>query len=526
MDFNLKKAKDSFENYKNKDFRVHQEEAINYILRSNKKVCVLEAATGSGKSLIAMTAGESFGSLTYMVHSKILQNQITSDFPEAMSLFGRSNYACVRNPELTCDECFADPQDECKKRCEYEVRKKRVLGAKLKILNYDYFLTETNYVGKFSGAPFVIVDEADNLENTLIGFCTLTFTPFALVRLGLSGWASQLKQTSKYKSQLLDSWQSFGVTAKSKVLSIINTITNNIKSCPPEDIKYQNLIKERRKIIRLQEKIDLFLSNVSPDWQLDSADDGKLTWRPLWLTPSLANEFFWNHGDRFVLMSASFYPRHVLAKTLGLDLDDMDYHMVPSVFPVENRPVYINSVANITAKTVDAETPVLVEEIKRISDQRPDVKGIVHAVSYKLSNELVSRLNNSRFITHNGQNRQEVLDMFMKSPDPLILISPSLERGVSLQDDLCRLIIIAKAPYLSLGDKIVKARLYSGKLGQDHYTATMLLTILQMCGRAVRSSEDHAETFILDRQVERCLTDRPSFLPEWFRDAINFEMPF
>jgi Rad3-related DNA helicase len=274
----------------------------------------------------------------------------------------------------------------------------------------------------------------------------------------------------------------------------------------------------------LHAKVLLFLDNLSPDWQLDNTD-GRLTWRPLWLTPELANDFFWNKGQKFILMSASFYPKHVLAKTLGLDVDDLDYYSVPSTFPVSNRPVYVTPVANMTAKTVDKELPKLVEEIKRICDLRPDVKGIIHAVSYKLSNDLVRMLGGGRYITHNGQNRQEVLKAYIESPNPDILISPSLERGVSLQDDLCRLIIIAKAPYLSLGDKIVRARLYSGKLGQDHYTATMLLSILQMCGRGVRSADDYAETFILDYQVQKCITERPSFLPVWFKDAMFFEMP-
>ena len=168
---NLTEAKTQLLNYHNKPYREHQAEAISYILNSEKRFVFLEAPTGSGKSLIAMVSGIMKGGVTYAVHSKILQTQITSDFPEANSLFGRSNYDCVAHDGLSCDECFSTREAPCSEKktgCIYESEKKKVLGSKLRILNYDYLLTEANYVGRFSGSDFNIVDEADNLENTLI----------------------------------------------------------------------------------------------------------------------------------------------------------------------------------------------------------------------------------------------------------------------------------------------------------------------------------------------------------------------
>jgi Rad3-related DNA helicase len=97
---------------------------------------------------------------------------------------------------------------------------------------------------------------------------------------------------------------------------------------------------------------------------------------------------------------------------------------------------------------------------------------------------------------------------------------------VSLEEDKCRLIIIAKAPYLSLGDRIISTRLYSSKgIGNDWYKATMMLTLLQMAGRGVRSRTDYAETFILDDQARKAILERPKFLPEWFLDALISELP-
>ena len=526
--YDLESAKSQFSKYRDSSFRPFQKEAIEFALNSEKKIVIIEAATGSGKSLISMVSGAAVSGCTCLVHSRVLQKQYTDDFPEADSLFGRSNYTCLNNPEVTCDECHHAQQSPCKLKniCLYEQRKRKVLKARFKILNYDYFLAEANYIGRFSSSNLIVIDEADGLEGTLINFTTLTFTPFALRRLGMLKMAEELKMTSKFKDQLLQSWKDFGLYARERVNKIIKQMSNEIDSFGDNMTESQmQLIKERTKVVRLKEKVDLFLSNIDSDWILD-IQDGKLIWRPLWMTPELAEAYLWRHGKKFILMSASFYPRNILAKCLGLDVDDMDYYMVPSQFPVENRPVYIHPISNMTAKTIDIELPKMIPVIKQIADSRPNVKGIIHAVSYKLARQIVDGADDPRFITHNSTDRQQVLDMFMQSDNPLILVSPSLERGVSMEEDKCRFIIIAKAPYLSLGDRIVSTRLYGTKyIGNEWYKSTMMLTLLQMAGRGCRSKTDFCETFVLDLQAKKAIIERPAFLPTWWLDALQFELP-
>jgi len=520
-------AKSSFSNYRDKPFRKLQAEAIQYISDSDKKIVVVSAATGAGKSVLGMVSGAASGKLTYLVHTKMLQNQITTDFPEASSLFGRSNYTCLNNPEVSCGEC-STVNGSCshkKTDCPYESRKRQVLAANYRILNYDYFLSEANFVGRFSNAPFVVVDEADSLENTLINFVTLQFSTYALRRLGMVDMADSLKMTSKDKSGLLNSWKEFGQQAKFRVTSIIKKLSADIESWG-EDINAQQLdvIKERSRVVRLKEKIDLFLDNVDQDWILDN-QQGKLIFRPLWLTPELSEEYLWRHGRKFVLMSATFPPKLVLAKCLGLDTDDMDYYEIPSQFPVENRPVYCYPAVNMTAKTTDMELPKLVEAVKQILNQYPTQKAVIHAVSYALANKIMEGVDSTRLITHGSKDRQEVIDRFTNSDEPLILVSPSIERGLSLEEDKCRLIIIVKCPYLSLGDKVTAARLYSSKLGQIWYGSNAALTVVQMAGRAVRSNMDQADTYILDLKVKELILKNPSWFPGWWIDSVEFEKP-
>jgi len=172
----LDHIKDGFSNFKGKEFRPGQDEAIRLILDSPKKVVVICAPTGSGKSLIGMMVGAAHEKACYLCSSKQLQRQLMDDFPEARAMMGRSNFACNQDPQnRNADLCVHTTATPCnlKGDCDYEVHKRAALSHPLQILNYHYFLTEGNYVGNFAGYPMIIGDEADVLEGLLTSFVEL-----------------------------------------------------------------------------------------------------------------------------------------------------------------------------------------------------------------------------------------------------------------------------------------------------------------------------------------------------------------
>jgi ATP-dependent DNA helicase DinG len=521
----LHAAKDGFRNFTGEPFRKYQEEAIRFILESEKRFVILEAPTGSGKSLIAMVSGMAMGGMTYMVHSKMLQNQITESFPEAKSLFGRSNYQCMNKDGLTCAECTHTKRYPCQHKrtnCQYASEKKLLLAAKLKILNYDYYLSEVNYVGRLDSQPFIVIDEADNLENTLINFMTLIFTKYAMGRLGI-GMPERKTADSKLG---IRPWVNFAEMAKYRAMGIIKKLGGEIEDFGEITQDYQvSKIKEYERLNGLLAKIALFLDNVDDSWMYQEAENGGISFRPLWVSEKMAERFMWGHGAvpcKWVLMSASLLPASILAKTLGIPSDEIDYLCVKSTFPVENRQIYVNPVANLTAKTMDIETPKLIDEISKILAKHPNEKGVIHSVSFKLAQKVYDGVNNPRLLIHDSKNRQEVLDEFLASKSNAVIISPSMDRGISLDMDLARFQIICKMPYLSLGDKITSTRVYGGGVGNTWYQATAMLSVLQMCGRACRSEDDFSVCYVLDEQFKKVLLKSPRLLPFWFRDAIEF----
>ena len=99
----------------------------------------------------------------------------------------------------------------------------------------------------------------------------------------------------------------------------------------------------------------------------------------------------------------------------------------------------------------------------------------------------------------------------------------ALNPGVDLPGDLCRVQVVMKMPFASLGDKQVARRLYS-KDGQLWYSVSTVRTLVQMTGRAMRSSDDWCTTYILDRQfVENVWKKSKRLLPKWWSDALRWD---
>jgi Rad3-related DNA helicase len=191
-----------------------------------------------------------------------------------------------------------------------------------------------------------------------------------------------------------------------------------------------------------------------------------------------------------------------------------------SPFPVENRPIYYRPVANMTRKRLWEELPKLNDEIIKILEKHANDRVLIHTVSYKVRDYLMNHLPQERLTTHTTANRDDILNSFRNSTEPLVLISPSFDRGVDLPQEACRCIIVAKIPYLDLSDKQIKARMEQPG-GQRWYNVKTAQTLIQMCGRGVRSKDDYCDTYILDKQFERIMAFTQNILPKWWLEAIR-----
>ena len=317
-----------------KSYRPHQERAIIDVIgqfKQGKAIVMLDAPTGSGKTLIAETVRQAFSwRAVYLCSTLALQDQFMGDFDYAALLRGRANYPTADTPQLyphltaadctkekasgpVCPDCDPDldPTDEyrhCRwchpvSACLYENEKAIALRSDLVCANLAYFLYESNYVGALADKrDLIIVDEADLLEDSLLSFISVSISSNQLREYRISNPAKKTVESS---------WIEWATETEAHLRSLKNRSFG-------QDLTG---IRKKRAVARLH--VDL-LRLVNPktgipagNWVYTGYESGHLEFKPIHVAP-YADEFFWKHGSRFLLMSATTISFIEQAESLGL----------------------------------------------------------------------------------------------------------------------------------------------------------------------------------------------------------------
>ena len=523
------------------EFRSAQLQALERIKASTKRFILLQAPTGSGKSLIVAAAQRLLRTrFLYTCTTKQLQAQFVEDFAYdlegkkyAVELKGRANYPTRRYPHLfpkinasmctgkkevhcrwCCDGDCVPPEAEgseekcyAKLSCPYRVQKASAAGAELAVVNTALFLNEANFVGQFSGWPWLVLDEADCIESSLMSFVEVEITRRWIERLGLSPPTRKTVQ---------EAW--FDWAQNMALPAIYSELDRLASSYGVEDLKRE------RELERMKGKLEFFLREVSQTGKwVFLPEEERWTFKPVYIS-RYADQYLWRHAARLMLMSATIISPDEMAHSLGIPRDEMDFIDLPSTFPPERRPIYYLPVANLTKKTEDSERPKAISALDRILDEHPLEKVLVHTVSYGYAQLTVSlSRHKKRMLTYDqAQDREAKLEEFKRAPNGTVLVASSLERGVNLPGDLCRIVVVMKVPFLNLGDKQISTRLHADKKsGQLWYAVNAIRTLIQMCGRGIRSAEDQCEIYILDTQFERLYRENKYLFPQWWRAALK-----
>jgi Rad3-related DNA helicase len=106
------------------------------------------------------------------------------------------------------------------------------------------------------------------------------------------------------------------------------------------------------------------------------------------------------------------------------------------------------------------------------------------------------------------------MDMY---PDGVV-ISPSIEKGYSFDNELSRFQIVAKVPYGYLGDPHIKL---NSDRDPNWYARQTVLRLVQMCGRSIRGVNDYATTYVIDDNVLKLIKFNRHLFPYWFLESIK-----
>lgn len=512
------------------DFRSHQREAIDRVKEAftgGAKVVILDAPTGSGKTLIAEAVRQEmeFAQSLYVCSTKSLQDQFVHDFPYSKVLKGRNNYPTFYDDTARGDDCtWGADTKTCmwcpeKSVCPYEVAKREAIRSPLAVVNTSYMLHECNGPGRFSKRDFVIADEADVLEGELLRYVGLDIGKDRAARLGLSD-PSVLTAGAKGARESWVAW------CDDAIQKIARQIT------PFHEGMVLREIRSRKALINLYAKVVKVRAGINAGGWIYAGKNGYISWKPI-RVDGVGADALWPHGDRFLLMSATIISPDEVVESLGVERGSWEFVGVSSSFPAENRPVKVIPVANMARKvegsTPEKERAKMAEGIRHVIARHPGERVLVHAVSYDLSGFLSASLTASGIqgvqTYRSAGERQTALDLWL-SEEGGVLISPSLDRGIDLADDKCRVVVVAKMPYPYLGDRQINARLYSAG-GDMWYSVQTVRTLVQMTGRATRHKDDTSTSYILDSQfVHGVWSKGRRLFPSWWTAALDWRDKF
>ena len=531
------------------NIRDQQREAIEFCLNSlssGKRFVVIEAGTGVGKSAIGLTIARAFTALNtpgadpvtgqdsepgawFVTTQKILQEQYTRDFHKIglRSIKSSSNYQCKFKKHNTCSDSQKELKVEekgskfwnsCTIGCIYKAEKQEFLKSNSSVTNFPYLLTEANYSGKITKRQLMIIDEAHNTEGELSKFIEVVVS---------ERFCTTVLKTDFFKPKTQHQAHTWIKDVYlPKVVSHVRHVEQMLEKYSGIKDKLNDFIALSRQIDLLKghkEKLSKFVEVYDPEnWVFEFLEaDGKsmckISFKPIDVAP-FAESMLFRLGERVILMSATILNKDAFCQSLGIKPEEAEFIGLPSPFPIENRPIFFFPVGSMTQNGIDSSLPKLVEAIRSIMEEHKNEKGIIHTHSYKIASYIKKHIKSKRLLMHESHDRDDVLARHMSSKEPTILLSPSMSEGVDLKQDASRFQVVCKVPYPYLGDKLVSKRMHKWSWWYPLQTAK---TIVQSVGRSIRSSDDHAVTYILDSNWESFYKKNKDMFPEDFNKCIK-----
>jgi ATP-dependent DNA helicase DinG len=444
-----------------------------------------------------------FGAFALTI-TKGLQDQYTNSFDDAYSLKGKSSYLCRVDP--SCDvevaPCLfnAKLKEGCilNSRCDYYNSRRDTLINKFGILNYSMFMSLPEHVKR---REYIVCDEASELEDELVKRFSRNLNYKILKRLGFRPQDVPVENYKKFRVWL----ESVKINLGTEVEELKKILNKKKKSTfVDSDVQRYKLFSN------LHSQIKVTLDTWEEcEYVIEHNLEG-VTLKPL-RVDKLSDSIF-RFGDKVLLMSATIIDPANFAKTLGIK--KYKYIEVDSGFDPKSAPIYVKVGDKINFKNLKEKLPKLCENVLKICELHKNQKGIIHTHTMEITQYLKDRTNDPRFLFRiDGQNNESIIKQHFESPEPTVLVSPSMAFGVDLKEDLARFQILMKAAYMPLNDERIK-RLF--KEDPDWYVNKMLNNLIQACGRGVRTKNDKCITYILDGTITDAVIRSSRKLPRYF----------
>jgi Rad3-related DNA helicase len=535
--------------------RKEQKDALSFIeseYQKNKtnKFFLLNLPVGSGKSHLALMISDWYkrnvnktARVDIITNSKILQDQYSGTYESISDLKGKDNYEC-ESYSCSCaqgSEFNRLNKTSCES-CPYSYSRENFISGGISLTNFYLYILYSIYNPKLMesrDARVLIVDESHEFDDVMSDFISIKITETVVKKFKFSNESEVIKKLKSVSSILdyvdfLKYLSGEIVTTVEQMEGGLSTQRRNIRE-DKRDLKISKLLKTKNtdvKVMQLvtdlkqyQLKIEVFLKEYKENtnnWVLESNWNEKtrqkeLSLEPIWAYDYL-DKYVFSQYDMVFLMSGTILDKNLFCQLNGLDVSKAVYYSIPSPFPLRNRPIFYMPLGKMSYKSKEETFKKYIPYIKKLLDKYKNKKGIIHTNSFELAKWIENSIKDPRLIFHDSSNKDEMLKFHKESDKPTVIVSPSMDTGVSFDNDDARFQIIAKVPYPSLGSQKNKLRQSNNP---DWYSWKTVAGLIQMTGRPVRSDMDYADTIIIDGGFGDVMKHSSHFIPEWIQEAIK-----
>lgn len=521
------------------------------------KVVILEGPVGSGKSAIALTLARQQAAnpskipfeegeeppmpVHILTPLKSLQTQYHDDFrDDLVTMKGRAAYPCTTdsNPreaalvfrqiragniappkysEASCADapCKGSPAyyKSCVDdhgNCPYTLAIEVAQESNIICHNINSFIFQTTYGGKFKKRSLMIVDECHEIEHVIRDFAKKKL----VIRAAIS------EEVVRSMSEL-GPWLNFltkpeHVPEESDAERAKKLSDPAFKSSRDEYMDKVSWLESREETYKRGFSVE-YEAGFKPGEAQQSSTI--LEFVPKYVGAE-AQRLILSYGDRVLLMSGTIFDKVLFCQKLGINPSEAAFIRIPSMFPVENRPIYLKPQYQVDTSFAkwNENFDEIVEKVEKIMNIFSEDRGIIHAPSYMAGEQLANRLGSRRIITHNKGNALSTLhDFFAAEGSNLVLVSPNIGTGTDFYGDRARFQIIMRIAYPSTQSKFSEDMV---KNDFRNYNLSALVDWGQQLGRINRSDDDYGATFLLDARFNKFIAKNSGLIPKWVRDAM------
>jgi ATP-dependent DNA helicase DinG len=535
--------------------RKEQKDTIDFIdseykKNNSNKFFLLNLPVGVGKSHLSLMIADWYqknvkrgAKVDVITNSKLLQDQYSDTYECINDLKGKENYEC-QNYATSCSQGaeFNRLNKTTCESCPHSSARDSFMGGNISLTNFYLYILYAIYNQKFlesRGSSVLIVDEAHHFDDVMSDFISIKITENVVKKFKFSN-EDELIRKLKSVSNISD-YVLFLQYMNSEIVTTIDDMDKglasqrrNIKE-DKRDLKISKILKTNNSDVnqmhlisdlrQYQLKIEVFLKEYKDNpnnWVLETQYNEKqkqkeLSLEPIWAFDYL-DKYVFSHYDMVFLMSGTILDKNIFCNLNGLDVRKAVYYSIGSPFPVKNRPIYYMPLGKMSYKNKEETFKRYIPYIKKLLDKYKKNKGIIHTNSFELANWIRDSIKDPRLLFHDSSNKDEILKFHYESEEPTVIVSPSMDTGVSFDNDKARFQIIAKVPYPSLASQKNKSRQSNNP---DWYSWKTCSGVIQTYGRIIRSDIDYGDTIILDGSFTDVIKYSSHYLPDWFQIAIK-----